>query len=150
MRLARKKGRLPFMSDLTNAIAHSCRFHRASSFRSSRIGLQSLLQDKQRAGEVFFLQYIGDADLVDARSRRGIETRSRSHENSLPFVLEIRKTPCAELVGIVYGEFGNRIESSHRNGRIDAGNAVQPVDEAFAALHIFIVRLTRILLGCVE
>ena len=45
---------------------------------------------------------------------------------------------------------GNGIERSHGDGRIDARDAVQAVNQTLTALHIFVVHLAQILLGCLQ
>ena len=100
--------------------------------------------------QVFFLQHVGDAHLVDAGTRGGVESRGGSHHHRATLVAEFLETPATEPLGIVDWQLGHGVESTHGNGGINAGYAVQSVDEAFAALHIFVVHLTVVFFGSVQ
>ena len=74
----------------------------------------------------------------------------RSHHHGLTLVAELFEAPAAELLAVVDRELGHSVEGTHRDGRIDAGDAVEAVDETLAALHILVVDIAVILLGSIE
>ena len=119
-------------------------------FCPARIALERFLEDEECTGEVFLLQHVGDTHLIDACSRSGIETAGRSHHHRFALVAELFQTPAAEFLTIVDGELGYRVEGTHRNRGIDARNAVESVDEAFTALHVFVIHFAEVFFRCVE
>ena len=56
------------------------------------------------------------------------------------FIAEFRQTPCTELFTVVHRQFGNRIECTHRYGRINTGIRFSPSIKALTALHVFVIR----------
>ena len=82
----------------------------------ARIGFQGFLQNHQRAFQVFFFQHVGYAHLVFSGTRRSVEAGSRRHHDGFTLVVEILKTPAAELLSIVDGQARHRVEGTHRYG----------------------------------
>ena len=91
-----------------------------------------------------------NTNFINAGTRSGIETGSRSHEYRLTFIFKIREAPCTELVGIIYRKFRYCIESAHRDGWINTGNTVQTVNQAFTTLYIFIIRFAWIFFRSIQ
>ena len=88
--------------------------------------------------------------MVDTGSGGGVETGGRSHHHGLALVVELLQAPATEFLRIVNREFRHRVEGAHGDGGIDAGDAVQTVDEAFAALHVLVINIAEILFGGVQ
>ena len=114
------------------------------------IEFKGLAQHHEGTLQVVLLQHVGDTHLVAAGTGGGIEALGRSHHHGLTLVAELFETPAAELLAVVDRELGHSVEGAHRDGRIDAGDAVEAVDETLAALHILVVDIAVILLGSIE
>ena len=117
---------------------------------SAWICLKSLAQNDERTLKVFLLQHVGDAHLVDACTRCGVEACGRSHHDGLALVLELLKTPAAELLAVVYRQLGYGVEGAHRYRRVDARYAVETIDETLAALYVFLVNVAVVVLGRIK
>ena len=123
------------------------------------IRLQRPFQHEQRALDVLLVQDVGEADLVQAHAGGGVEAGGGGHHDGLAraaggglFVLprELAQAPGAEVLGVVDGELGDRVERAHRHGRIAAGNAVHPVDQALTALDILVIDVAGVLLRALD
>ena len=88
--------------------------------------------------------------MVATSARRGIKACGRSHHHCGTLIFEFRQAPTAEFLGIVYRQFGYRIERPHRDRRVDTGYAVQSVDEALTALHVFVIHIAIVFLGGIK
>ena len=117
---------------------------------STWICLKSLAQNDECTLKVFLLQHVGDAHLVNARTRCGVEACGRSHHDGLALVLELLKTPAAELLAVVYRQLGYGVEGAHRYRRVDARYTVETVDETFAALYVFLVNVAVVVFWSVK
>ena len=117
---------------------------------ATRVGIQSLVEHEECALEVFLLEDVGNAHLVSAGTGGGVETGSRGHHDRFALVVEIAQTPSAEAFGIIDGQACHRVESSHRDGTIDTGNAIESLNEAVATLHVLFVHLLHVALRRVD
>ena len=117
---------------------------------ATRVSLQCLTQYEERSLKVFFLQHVGNTHLIDASTRRGVETSGRSHHHSFTFVGELFQTPTAKFFCIVNGELCYGIESSHGDGRIDTRNAVESVNQTLTSFDIFVIDIAVVLFRSIE
>ena len=105
------------------------------------VGLERLFEQEEGARQVSLVEHIGDAHLVAAVGRVGVEARGGGHHDGLALVAEVAQAPGAEVVAVLDRQAGHRVEGSHGDGRVDARNAVESVDEALAALDVLLVNL---------
>lgn len=114
--------------------------------RQGVVGFKGFAQHEQGPLQVLLFQHIGNAHLVAAKSRGGVEAAGGSHHHRLALVFKVGEAPGAEFFGIVHGQLGHGVERAHRYGGIYAGDAVQAVDECLAAFHVFIVGVAQVFL----
>ena len=114
------------------------------------IGFKGFLQYYQGTLQIGLFQDIGNAHLIDTCTWCSVETCGRCHHYGFALIVEFFKTPTAELLAVVNRKFCHGIESSHWYWRINTGYAVQTVNKAFSALHIFIVDITIVFLGRIQ
>ena len=118
--------------------------------------LQRLLQQEEGAADIVLVQHIREADLIAPHSGRRVEARGRRHHQRLPrlafrrlLVLpaEVREAPGAEIFGVFHRQLGDGVERAHRHRRIAAFDLVDPVDQGFPPLDVFVIDLPGVRLG---
>ena len=118
--------------------------------RVAGIRFKCFLEHDEGSAQVFLLQDVGDAHLILSGAGGGVETGGGSHHDGFSLIVKLVQTPGAEFLRIVNGQFCHGVECAHGNRGIDAGDAVQSVDETLASFDIFVIDLPSILFSFIE
>lgn len=114
------------------------------------VGFEGVGEHFEGVAEVVDVEHVGHAHFVAAGAGGGVEAGGGGHHHGAAFVLEFAQAPGAEVFGVVDGKAGHGVEGAHGDGGVDAGYAVESVDEAFAAFDIFVVDVAAVFLWGVD
>ena len=134
----------PYRKDRTESRNRAVCLSGFGSAYSSGILFQSLLKAGQRPCKVILVKHIGNAHLVAAERRIGIETRSGSHHHCSAVMTELAQAPNTEFLGIVNREARHSVESSVGHGAVNSGNTVQSFYEEIAPADVFFIHALQI------